>query len=55
MENNRQFLKAEDLELINSALAKGMDVAIQLTKDGYRIVAKKIKVLKQVKAQCTNS
>ena len=48
-ENSQKLLKEADLILINAALSKGMDVSIQLTKDGYRIVSKRVKVIKQVK------
>ena len=31
------YVKKEDLHIINRALNNGSDVKIQLTKDGYRI------------------
>lgn len=43
----KQKVGAEDLRIINAALAKGADVMIQNTADGYRIVSSKITVLKR--------
>lgn len=43
-----EFVKKEDLHIINRALNNGSDVKIQLTKDGYRITEDTMKVLKRV-------
>ena len=40
-----EFVKKEDLHIINRALNNGSDVKIQLTKDGYRITEDTMKVL----------
>ena len=44
------MLRKEDLEVINKALESGADVRIQNTKDGCRIVADTVKVLKRITA-----
>ena len=44
----RDQVTAEDLPLINKALADGADVRIQGTNDGgFRIVADRVKLLKR--------
>lgn len=42
------MIGTEDIEIINKALASGADVRIQNTKDGCRIVADTVKVLKRI-------
>ena len=39
------FVKKEDLHIINMALNNIRDIRIQRTKDGYRIVEDTVKVL----------
>ncbi len=39
------FVKKEDLHIINMALNNNRDIRIQRTKDGYRIVEDTVKVL----------
>lgn len=39
------FVREEDLHVINRALNNNRDVRIQRTKDGYRIVEDTVKVL----------
>lgn len=39
------FVKKEDLHIINMALNNNRDVRIQRTKDGYRIVEDAVKVI----------
>lgn len=39
------FVKKEDLHIINMALNNNKDIRIQRTKDGYRIVEDTVKVL----------
>ena len=39
------FVKKEDLHIINMALNYNRDIRIQRTKDGYRIVEDTVKVL----------
>lgn len=39
------FVKKEDLYIINMALNNNRDIRIQRTKDGYRIVEDTVKVL----------
>ena len=41
-----KLLTSEDLACINEALARGVDVRVQMTKGGYRILEDKVKVLK---------
>lgn len=41
------MVKQEDLAIINKCLESGCDCRIQKTKDGYRIVADKVTVLKK--------
>jgi hypothetical protein len=40
-----EYVKKEDLFLINRALNDDKDVRIQRTKDGYRIVEDSVKVI----------
>lgn len=40
-----EFVRKEDLHIINMALNNNRDIRIQRTKDGYRIVEDTIKVL----------
>ena len=40
-----EFVKKEDLHIINMALNNNRDIRIQRTKDGYRIVEDTVKVL----------
>lgn len=40
-----EFVKQEDLHIINMALNNNRDIRIQRTKDGYRIVEDTVKVL----------
>ncbi len=40
-----EFVKQEDLHIINRALNNNRDIRIQRTKDGYRIVEDAVKVL----------
>lgn len=42
-----EFVKADDLRVINKALNEEKDVRIQRTRDGYRIVEDTIRVLKK--------
>lgn len=39
------FVKKEDIHIINMALNNNRDVRIQRTKDGYRIVEDAVKVI----------
>lgn len=39
------FVKKEDLHIINMALNNNRDIRIQRTKDGYRIVEDTVKVI----------
>ena len=39
------FVKKEDLHIINMALNNNRDIRIRRTKDGYRIVEDTVKVL----------
>lgn len=41
------YVTAEDLRPINEALERGSDVKIQRTREGYRIIECKVKVLKK--------
>lgn len=47
------YVTVEDLRPINEALGRGSDVEIQRTKDGYRIIEQKVKVLKKGPARKT--
>lgn len=40
-----EFVRKEDLHIINMALNNNRDIRIQRTKDGYRIVEDTVKVL----------
>ena len=40
-----EFVRKEDLHIINMALNINRDIRIQRTKDGYRIVEDTVKVL----------
>lgn len=40
-----EFVRKEDLHIINMALNNNKDIRIQRTKDGYRIVEDTVKVL----------
>ena len=40
-----EFVRKEDLRIINMALNNNRDIRIQRTKDGYRIVEDTVKVL----------
>lgn len=40
-----EILKPEDLPMLNDALRRGRDVEVQRTKDGIRIIEKKVRVL----------
>ena len=40
-----EFVRKEDLHIINMALNNNRDIGIQRTKDGYRIVEDTVKVL----------
>lgn len=42
-----EFVKRQDLDIINKALNEGNDVRIQRTKDSYRIVADRVTVLQR--------
>lgn len=39
------YIRLKDIEKINQALAKGLDVRIQKKKDGIKITSEKITVL----------
>lgn len=43
----KQYVTAQDLEIINKILNDGNDCRIQLTKEGYRIVSDAVKVVKK--------
>lgn len=43
----KRYVTEHDLICINAALAQGADVRIQITKDGCRILADTVRVLKK--------
>lgn len=46
-----EFVKSDDLRVINKALSEEKDVRIQRTRDGYRIVEDTVRVLKKSAVQ----
>jgi len=43
----KRFVEAKDLELINATLAGGRDVRVQVTPYGCRIIADQVEVLRK--------
>lgn len=41
------YVTEKDLTCINAALSQGADIRIQITKEGYRILADTVRVLKK--------
>lgn len=46
-----EYVRKEDLFLINRALNDDKDVRIQRTKDGYRIIEDTVKVLRKAEVE----
>lgn len=49
-----KYVTQEDIPIINKALNSGVDVRIQLTPSGYRIVSDKVVVLKKGTSETQN-
>lgn len=43
----KTYVTENDLTYINAALSQGADIRIQVTKEGYRILADTVRVLKK--------